>query len=100
MIENAIHIGANALGAVVPAVSTEYTIPNDSSGNKAKYIRVLAAGGDLYMRLGKAGAPATTTVNSMLINQFTSEILHVGGHTTMIVLGNGTVSLNVTPLEG
>ena len=91
-------IVATGFSAATGAASAVTAIPNDSSGRAPNYIRV-AARSECYVKLGTAGATATT--NDILVQPADSIFLQVPKGLTHIAYIQGTAAgqVNVSPLE-
>lgn len=71
-------ISVAGTGATTGAASASVAIPNDSSGNRAKYLLVTAQGSS-YVLPGASGVTATTS--SPIVNAGQALLLDVSGHT-------------------
>ena len=91
-------IVTTGFSAATGAASAVTAIPNDSSGRAPSYIRV-AARNECYVKLGVAGATATT--NDILVQPADSIFLQVPKGITHIAYIQGTAAgqINVSPLE-
>jgi hypothetical protein len=91
-------IVATGFSAATGAASAVTAIPNDSSGRAPNYIRV-AARSECYVKLGTAGATAST--NDILVQPADSIFLQVPKGITHIAYIQGTAAgqVNVSPLE-
>lgn len=77
--------------------SASATIPNDASGNVAKYIRVSASVA-AYVRLGKTTATAVTT--DMMVIPADSVIMATAGNDKIAAIQvSGAGVVQVSPLE-
>lgn len=92
-------ISVNAVGTTVTtgAASAQANIPNDSSGNLPRYIRV-AATTESYVKIG---SNPTATTNDILVQPSDSVILSVAQGITKIAHIQGTSSgkVNIVPLD-
>ena len=83
--------------AATGAASASTALPNDSAGNRPRYIRV-AGINECYVKLGGAGV--TATANDTLIQPADSVIMAVSGATTIAYIqGTAAGKVNVVPLE-
>lgn len=96
--QTGVTIVSTGFSAATGAASAVTAIPNDSSGRAPNYIRV-AARNECYVKLGIAGATATT--NDILVQPADSIILQVPKGITHIAYIQGTAAgqVNVVPLE-
>ena len=79
------------------AASGTQAIPNDSGGNRARWVRLLALG-NCYVRPCLAGGVATTA--DMLLSPNESVILDVRAFTHIAHIQNAAAEkFNITPLE-
>jgi hypothetical protein len=90
-------ITTNGSGATTGAASATIAIPNDSTGNKAKYVMITVQGAT-YVLPGPSGATATTS--SMIVNADSPVVLDVQGltHIAHLELTTGQ-RITVTPIE-
>jgi hypothetical protein len=90
-------ITAVGFTAATGAASASTTIPNNSAGERPRYIRV-AAINESYIKIGGAGVAATA--NDILIQPADSIVLAVSGATTVAYIqGASPGKVNVVPLE-
>jgi hypothetical protein len=90
-------ITAVGFTAATGAASASTTIPNNSAGERPRYIRV-AGINECYVKIGAAGLSATT--NDILIQPADSIVLAVSGATTIAYIqGTSAGKINVVPLE-
>lgn len=90
-------IGATGIQVTAGAASASVAIPNDASGTRARYVRVLS-NGNCYIRPGQSGV--TATVNDFYLNPNEGVVLNVLGCTHIAYLQDGASrTINITPLE-
>jgi len=90
-------ITAVGFTAATGAASANTAIPNNSAGERPRYIRV-AGINECYVKLGAAGV--TATANDILIQPADSVILAVSGATNIgYIQGTAAGKINVMPLE-
>lgn len=90
-------IGATGTQVTAGATTARVAIPNDASGTRARYVRLLASG-NCYVRPGDLNVIAT--VNDFYLNPNEGVILNVLGQTHIAYLQDGAPrTLNITPLE-
>lgn len=95
--EGAVQIFATGFTAATGAASARTVIPNNSAGERPRYIRV-AAINESYVKLGDAAV--TATANDILIQPADSILLAVNGATNIAYIqGTSAGKVNVTPLE-
>jgi hypothetical protein len=83
--------------AATGAASASTAIPNNSAGERPRYIRV-AAINESYIKIGAASVAATA--NDMLIQPADSALLAVNGATHIAYIqGTAAGKVNVVPLE-
>jgi hypothetical protein len=83
--------------AATGASSARTAIPNDSAGNRPRYIRVSGIN-ECYVKLGDSSVAATA--NDILIQPADSVILAVSGSTNIAYIqGTAAGKVNVVPLE-
>jgi hypothetical protein len=82
------------------AVSTSASLPVNSAGNVARYVRVAVVGaGAAHVRIGK-GAQTAVATDLLIVGQAGAEMLDVGGCDTIAVIQEGTGGLvNVSPMD-
>lgn len=93
-----ITVGATGVSITTGAASAGATLPNDSSGNKAKYYRVACATAAALVRVGNGAQTAIAT--DLLVQPGDAVILNCAGCTNVAAIqlaSAGTVI--VTPLE-
>lgn len=74
-------------------------IPNNSAGDKPKYVR-FAATGTCYVRLAPSAGLAVAVVTDVLVQVGAPVILAVHGNTHWSAIDDGTsVKVTVTPLD-
>lgn len=95
--DNALSIGAPGLSVTTSGSSQSLTIPNDASGNRARFVRVLATTG-CFVKFTK-GAGTCTNADIQLASGW-PEIIDCKAYDTISYLQlSAATNLNVTPLE-
>lgn len=90
-------VGATGVQVTTGAASANVAIPNDTSGSRARYVRILADG-NAYIRPGSSAVVAT--VNDFYLNPNEGVVLNVLGHTHIAYLQQTVgARINITPLE-
>lgn len=90
----------NATGVQVTsgAASANVAVPNDSSGSKARFVRIMAKA-NVYVRPVAAGS-GTATVNDMLVSPNEALILNVAGLGFIAYIQETAATIvNISPLE-
>lgn len=91
-------VTANGVQVTTGAASATTAIPNDSGGNRARYVRLQVLSGNCYVLPGSSATVATT--GSMLLNPNEDIILDVTGCTHIAAIqGAAAEKFNITPLE-
>lgn len=95
-------ISVNTVGTTITTSGTSASanIPNDSAGNKPRYIRV-AATAAAYVKISTAATNAAATTNDILVQPADAIILHVPSGVTKItaIQDSGAGKVNVVPLD-
>jgi hypothetical protein len=92
-----LNITQTGFTAATGAASARTAIPNDSAGNRPRYIRV-AGINECYVKLGDNTVVATA--NDTLIQPADSVIMVVSGATNIAYIqGTSAGKVNVVPLE-
>lgn len=96
---DAITVLAAGSNLAVGAASANVAVPNNSSGRKARYVRVYATS-DCYIRQGLTGVTAAAGDTLIGAGGAGATVLHVLGstHIAAIQLSAGG-TLNIVPLE-
>ena len=90
-------LSAPGVQVTAGAASANVAIPNDASGVRARYVRILA-NGNCYIRPGQSAVVAT--VNDFYLNPNEGVVLNVLGHTHIAYLQDGASrTINMSPLE-
>lgn len=95
----ALTVLASGANLATGAASANVAIPNNSSGQKARAVRILATA-DCYVRMGLSGV--TAAAGDMFIGAGPAgrEILHVLGATHIAAIQVAAAgTLNIVPLE-
>lgn len=87
---------ATGAAIAVAAASASATVPNDNSGNKAKWLRI-AATTACYVRIGVGAQTAVNT--DMLVQPGDAVVLRTVGDTVAAIRVSADGVLTITPLE-
>jgi len=95
--DGAYQVGATGNTVTSGVGSASIAIPNDSSGNRARFVR-LQATGNLYVKFGLAGVTATN--NDMLLSPDCDVIVSCKSFSTIAYIQEAVAAkLNITPFE-
>jgi hypothetical protein len=96
-MDEAIQIQAAGVSITTSGTSASQAIPNDSSGRKARYVRV-ACTALAFIKFGASGVAATSS--NILIMPGEAEIFIVSGNTHIAAIQQAAAGVvNVTPIE-
>lgn len=97
MTFSAIRLG-NSTSVTTGAGSARVAIPTNAAGNVPKYVRILPAGANAWVRPGDSAVNATG--NDILCSPNTDLILNVTGFTHIAYLQQGTATqLSIAAVE-
>lgn len=90
-------ISVEGVGATTSGTSARSAIPNDSTGNKAKYVLV-CSGGTVFFLPGNSSVDATNS--SPVVGADSPVLLDVSGHSHIAYLeGTTAARITITPVE-
>lgn len=96
-MDNAYQPGAVGVTVVSGASSLSQAIPNDSSGNRAKLVRLMVTG-NLYVKFTKGAGTATS--NDMLLSPNFDVVVNCRQYDTIsYIQETASAKLNILPLE-
>lgn len=98
---NSLTISATGKQVTSGAASANTTLPNDSSGNKARYVALTCPSGAVYVRLG-ADNTVAATANDMVVSASQPPLIlacQQFDYIAYLQVNTGD-KLNIVPVEG